>query len=64
MARAKLTGTKSGRKIGRPKPDLPERFKAYYDLMQSGAMTKVEMAKQLGKGRATVYRWIEQYKSR
>lgn len=56
--------TKSGKWFGREEKkasDLPKEFKKYYDKMQNKEITKVEMAKLLGVGRATLYRWIKLY---
>ena len=56
--------TKSGKCFGREEKkasDLPKEFKKYYDKMQNKEITKVEMAKLLGVGRATLYRWIKLY---
>ena len=56
--------TKSGRWFGREEKkaeDLPKDFKKYYDKMVSKEITKVEMAKLLGCGRATLYRWLKLY---
>lgn len=56
--------TKSGKWFGREEKkvdDLPKDFKKYYDKMISKEITKVEMAKLLGCGRATLYRWIKLY---
>jgi DNA invertase Pin-like site-specific DNA recombinase len=64
LEKARRYGTRSGKCIGRPPVILPERFKELYGQMQKGGITKVEMAKLLNIGRKTVYRWIEQYKSR
>jgi DNA invertase Pin-like site-specific DNA recombinase len=61
MAKAKMYGTKSGRPIGRPEPELPGNFEKYYSKAKSGEITKVELAKLLQVSRATVYRWIEQF---
>ena len=58
--------TKSGKWFGREEKkvsDLPKDFKKYYDKMINKEITKVEMAKVLGIGRATCYRWIEIYKN-
>lgn len=41
--------------------DLPNKFKRYYEKMKNKGITKVKMAKLLGGGRATLYRWIELY---
>ena len=38
-----------------------EIYKKYYDKMLNKEITKVEMAKLLGVGRATLYRWIKLY---
>ena len=58
--------TKSGKWFGRQEKkveDLPKDFKKYYDKMVSKEITKVEMAKLLGCGRSTVYRWLKLYES-
>ena len=36
-------------------------FKKYYIKMINKELSKVEMAKLLGVGRATLYRWIKLY---
>ncbi|MBY0755133.1 recombinase family protein [Clostridium sardiniense] len=63
VEKCKATGeTKTGKWFGREektKEDLPKDFKKYYDRMINEEITKVEMAKLLGCGRATVYRWIK-----
>ena len=56
--------TKTGRWFGREEKkaeDLPKEFKKYYDKMINKEISKVEMAKLLGCGRATLYRWIRLY---
>lgn len=56
--------TKSGKWFGREEKtigDLPQNFYKYYNKMINGEITKVEMSKLLGVGRATVYRWIKLY---
>ena len=56
--------TRSGKWFGREEKkvsDLPKDFKKYYDKMTNKEITKVEMAKLLGVGRATLYRWIKLY---
>ncbi|HII4479879.1 recombinase family protein [Clostridium perfringens] len=56
--------TKSGKWFGREEKtveDLPKSFEKYYKKMQDGIISKVEMAKLLGCGRATLYRWIKLY---
>lgn len=56
--------TKSGKWFGREEKkvsDLHKEFKKYYDKMLNKEITKVEMAKLLGVGRATLYRWIKLY---
>lgn len=58
--------TKSGKWFGREAKtinDLPQNFYKYYNKMKRGEITKVEMSKLLGIGRATVYRWIELYEN-
>ena len=61
MEKAKRYGTKSGRPIGRPEPELPGTFEEIYGKVKSGKYTKVEAAKYLGISRNTVYRWIKYY---
>lgn len=65
VEKCKATGeTKTGRWFGREEKtveDLPKEFKKYYDKMANKEITKVEMAKLLGCGRATLYRWINLY---
>ena len=56
--------TKSGKWFGREEKtieDLPKSFEKYYKKMQDGIISKVEMAKLLGCGRATLYRWLKLY---
>lgn len=56
--------TKTGRWFGREektKEDLPNDFKKYYTKMINKEISKVEMSKLLGCGRATLYRWIKLY---
>lgn len=65
VEKCKATGeTKTGRWFGREEKkadDLPKEFKKYYDTMINKEISKVEMAKLLGCGRATLYRWIRLY---
>lgn len=59
--------TKTGRWFGREEKtveDLPKDFKKYYLKMLNKEITKVEMAKLLGCGRATLYRWIKLYEDK
>lgn len=58
MEKAKRYGTRLGNPIGRPPVVLPDNFIGFYNQMQQGKLTKVEMAKLLGIDRKTVYRWI------
>ena len=56
--------TKTGKWFGREKltkENLPPVFPKYYNMMKQKKITKVEMAKLLGIGRDTVYRWIKLY---
>ena len=58
--------TKSGKWFGREEKtinDLPNNFEKYYNKMKKGEITKVEMSKLLGIGRATVYRWIKLFEN-
>jgi len=63
VEKCKATGeTKTGKWFGREEKtseDLPKDFKKYYDKMIDKEISKVEMAKLLGCGRATLYRWIK-----
>ena len=65
VEKCKATGkTKTGRWFGRAEKtaeDLPKDFKKYYDKMVNKEISKVEMAKLLSCGRATLYRCIELY---
>lgn len=65
VEKCKATGTtKTGKWFGREEKkvsDLPKDFKKYYDKMINKEISKVEMAKLLGCGRATLYRWIKLY---
>ena len=56
--------TKAGKWFGREKltkENLPAVFPKYYNMMKEKKITKVEMARLLGIGRDTVYRWIKLY---
>lgn len=56
--------TKTGKWFGREQKtvdDLPKDFFKYYDLMNNKTISKIEMAKLLGIGRATLYRWLNLY---
>lgn len=56
--------TRTGKWFGRAKlskQDLPKDFEKYYNMMNEGIITKVEMAKLLKVERCTVYRWIKVY---
>ncbi|HII4398324.1 TPA: recombinase family protein [Clostridium perfringens] len=58
--------TKSGKWFGREEKtvnDLPYNFEKYYNKMINKEITKVEMAKLLDVGRATVYRWIKLFEN-
>lgn len=65
VEKCKVTGeTKTGKWFGREEKkveDLPRDFKKYYKKMLNKEISKVEMAKLLGVGRATLYRWIKIY---
>lgn len=63
VEKARRFGTKSGKKIGRPEPELPQVFEKYYNKMNEGEITKVEMSKLLQASRSTIYRWIELYEN-
>lgn len=68
VEKCKATGhTKTGRWFGREEKqiyELPKDFNKYYLKMINKEITKVEMAKLLGIGRATLYRWIKLYDSK
>lgn len=65
VEKCKATGeTKTGKWFGREEKkadDLPKEFRKYYKKMLNKEISKVEMAKLLGVGRATLYRWIKLY---
>lgn len=65
VEKCKATGeTKTGRWFGREEKtveNLPKDFKKYYKQMINNDISKVEMSKLLGVGRATCYRWIKLY---
>lgn len=65
VEKCKATGeTKTGRWFGREEKkveDLPKAFYKYYEQLENKQITKVEMAKLLGIGRATLYRWLKLY---
>lgn len=65
VEKCKITGeTKTGKWFGREEKkveDLPKDFKKYYEKMINKEISKVEMAKLLGCGRATLYRWLKLY---
>lgn len=67
VEKCKITGiTKTGRWFGREEKqvnDLPKDFKKYYNKMINKEISKVEMAKLLGCGRATLYRWLKLYEA-
>ncbi|MBQ3420662.1 MAG: recombinase family protein [Romboutsia sp.] len=67
VEKCKVTGTtKTGRWFGREVKKaeyLPKDFKKYYLKMLNREISKTEMAKLLGCGRATVYRWIKLYEN-
>lgn len=66
IEKCKATGeTKTGNWFGRKEKqveELPKSFEKYYKQMHEKQITKVEMAKLLGCGRATLYRWINYMK--
>jgi len=65
--RCKSTGqTSTGRWFGRRKleaNDLPRGFNKYYRQLVNGEISKSEMARLIGVGRATLYRWIALWES-
>jgi len=55
-----------GKKLGRPKVELPNNFLKEYKRFKNGKfgdMTATGFAKMLGIGRATLYKYIDIYKS-
>jgi len=62
IQKARIYGTKSGKPIGRPERVLPKDFEKYYIKWKSKEITAVEFAKLLNIGRATLYRYIKDYK--
>ena len=69
VEKCKATGeTKTGRWFGRQEKtinNLPKDFVKYYRRLKTknknGDLTAIEVAKLLGVGRATLYRWIKIY---
>lgn len=64
IKKAKIFGTKSGKKIGRPEVNLPKCFEKYYDKHDKGEITAVEFAKLMGISRTTLYRYIKLYREK
>lgn len=64
MEKARRYGTRSGKPIGRPAPELPKAFYRYYEKLRDGEINILEFAKLLEVSKATAYRWIAQHKSR
>ena len=58
MLKAKVYGTKSGTRIGRPQASMPKNFTKYYKQWKAGGVSATEFAKLLGVGRTTLYRYI------
>ena len=59
--------TRSGKWFGREvktKESLPKNFEKYYEQMKDGKISKIEMARLLGCGRATLYRWLKLYENK
>lgn len=67
VERCKATGqTATGRWFGRRKmtaSDLPRGFIRYHRQLVAGEISKSEMARLIGVGRATLYRWLAVYGS-
>lgn len=54
-----------GKKLGRPKVELPDNFIKEYKRFKDGKfgdMTATGFAKMLGIGRATLYKYIDMHK--
>jgi DNA invertase Pin-like site-specific DNA recombinase len=62
IEKAKIYGTKSGKPIGRPERTLPKDFEKYYVKWKTNEITAVEFSKLLGISKATLYRYIKEYK--
>jgi len=61
VTKAKLYGTKSGMRIGRPARQLPENFQKYYQKWKSKEIKKVEFCKLINVSRMTLDRYIKHY---
>ena len=62
IAKARKYGTRSGKPIGRPAPELPKVFpKYYYRWKEGGDITATEFARLIGVSRPTLYRYISIY---
>ena len=62
IAKARKYGTRSGKPIGRPAPELPKVFpKYYYKWKEGGDITATEFARLIGVSRPTLYRYISIY---
>ncbi|WP_010250235.1 recombinase family protein [Acetivibrio cellulolyticus] len=64
IEKAKKFGTKSGLSIGRPERTLTKEFEKYYKKWKDKEITAIEFAKLIGVSRATLYRYIKEYKRR
>jgi hypothetical protein len=62
--KAKMTGTRSGKKIGRPEIKLHENFEEYYKKWKACQMTGVEFSRLIGKNRASLYRHVKYYEDK
>jgi DNA invertase Pin-like site-specific DNA recombinase len=61
MRKAKLYGTKTGRRIGRPARQLPATFNKYHERWKEGQLTATEFAKLIDVSRPTLYTYIKKY---
>jgi len=62
IAKARKYGTRSGKPIGRPAPELPRLFPKYYYRWKEGKdITATEFARLIGVSRPTLYRYISIY---
>lgn len=61
MKKAKLYGTRSGKPIGRPLPELHKDFERYYNQWKDEDISGVEFAKLVEVSRSTLYRHIKLY---
>jgi DNA invertase Pin-like site-specific DNA recombinase len=59
LAKAKIHGTKTGNRLGRPEVILPSNFKRYYKQWKEESLTATDFAKIFNVSRPTIYRYIK-----